>query len=295
MKKCLSNQLWIPLWIDKWIFGSTRIECTLEERAIWIDFIALAGKDDGYIRANENTPYLLEQIAGLLIIPIENLKTAIQKFKDMGKINEDENGIIKILNWEKFQIPDTYKRTMKYRVKKGLHPTKRLPVTPNVTSVTPNVNQIRPNQTRSNQIKEKKRIKEKKKTSSFFNDGSLFPSPLYTNLHLKGKNLLKKKPPLKEKILPLEEGFNKFWAIYPWKVAKAPALKAWAKLCPDSSLLEIILSAVEAHKKTKQWQDKQFIPRPLTWLNQKRWEDEKENTSLTLKMPVKLVTGSLYL
>ena len=104
-------------------------------------------------------------------------------------------------------------------------------------------------------------------------DGSLFPSPL------KGKNLLKKNPPLKEKILLLEEGFNKFWTIYPWKVAKAPAFKAWTKLCPDSSLLEIILSAVEAHKKTKQWQDKQFIPRPLTWLNQKRWEDELEEKS----------------
>ena len=45
MKKKISDHLWFPLWVDKWIFGSTRIECTLEERAIWIDFLALASKD----------------------------------------------------------------------------------------------------------------------------------------------------------------------------------------------------------------------------------------------------------
>jgi hypothetical protein len=25
---------------------------------------------------------------------------------------------------------------------------------------------------------------------------------------------------------------------------------------------------------SKQWQDSQYIPLPMTWLNQKRWEDE---------------------
>jgi hypothetical protein len=36
--------------------------------------------------------------------------------------------------------------------------------------------------------------------------------------------------------------------------------------------------AVEAQKKSKQWQkdDGQYIPNPSTWLNQGRWDDELE-------------------
>ena len=40
--------------------------------------------------------------------------------------------------------------------------------------------------------------------------------------------------------------------------------------------LQTLLDAVEAQKKTPQWQkdNGQFIPHPTTWLNGKRWEDE---------------------
>ena len=31
------------------------------------------------------------------------------------------------------------------------------------------------------------------------------------------------------------------------------------------------------------WGDKQFIPHPSTWLNQKRWEDEIENEDVINK------------
>ena len=117
------------------------------------------------------------------------------------------------------------------------------------------------------------RSRSNKGSSSFCNDGSLFPSSL------KGKNLLKKNPPLKEKILPLDEGFQRFWSAYPRKVSKSCCEKAWQRINPCPALTEIILSAVEAHKGTKQWQDKQYIPHPSTWLNQKRWEDELEEKS----------------
>ena len=123
------------------------------------------------------------------------------------------------------------------------------------------------------------RSRSSKRSSSFFNDGSLFPSPLYTNLHLKGKNLLKEKTPLKEKILPLDEGFQRFWSAYPRKVSKSCCEKAWQRINPCPALTERILDSLEAHKGTKQWQDKQYIPHPSTWLNQKRWEDELEEKS----------------
>jgi len=37
MKERDSKMKWFPFWTDKWIFGSMRIECTIIERAIWID------------------------------------------------------------------------------------------------------------------------------------------------------------------------------------------------------------------------------------------------------------------
>ena len=43
----------------------------------------------------------------------------------------------------------------------------------------------------------------------------------------------------------LEDSFNRFWAAYPKKTAKAQALKAWQKLKPDEELTDTILSALE--------------------------------------------------
>ncbi len=69
--------------------------------------------------------------------------------------------------------------------------------------------------------------------------------------------------------------FDAFWRAYPKKKAKAAAEKAFMKLKVDESLLNIMVSAIELQKQSKQWQDMQFIPNSATWLNQRRWEDEE--------------------
>lgn len=71
-----------------------------------------------------------------------------------------------------------------------------------------------------------------------------------------------------------EHKFNAFYAHYPLKKSKAPARKAFAKLNPDAELYQKIMDAVTAQKASRQWQQKQYIPHPSTWLNQERWEDE---------------------
>jgi len=67
--------------------------------------------------------------------------------------------------------------------------------------------------------------------------------------------------------------FETFWKEYPRKIAKAKAEKIFLKLKPDETLLNQILQALEIQKQSKQWQDKQFIPHPTTWLTQERWND----------------------
>lgn len=69
-------------------------------------------------------------------------------------------------------------------------------------------------------------------------------------------------------------GFGAFWEVYPKRVGKLPAQKAWAKIPGiEGHVLEVV-QAVEAWKKTEQWTDAQFIPYPATFLNQRRWQDE---------------------
>ena len=80
----------------------------------------------------------------------------------------------------------------------------------------------------------------------------------------------------KEKAQEREVRFERFWAVYPRKAAKAAARRAFDRINPDEALMEIMTTAIEKWKKTEQWNDNdgRYIPHPATWLNQRRWEDE---------------------
>jgi len=128
LKKHRINKIWIPFWVDKWLFGSTRLELEPDERSVWLDLLALASKNEGYIRANETTPYHSSQLAGLLVITEELLKRTIDKCAEHGKITQLENGTYYIANWEKYQLSGRHKRRFrekKSRIKKKIKEKKR--------------------------------------------------------------------------------------------------------------------------------------------------------------------------
>jgi hypothetical protein len=84
------------------------------------------------------------------------------------------------------------------------------------------------------------------------------------------------------------ELFAQFWAVYPKKIGKDAALRAWRKCQPDRALATAMIAAVETHRRSAQWRkdDGQFIPNPATWLNQGRWQDElAEARSRTVDRP----------
>ncbi|MEG0241679.1 MAG: hypothetical protein RR726_04480 [Pseudomonas sp.] len=72
------------------------------------------------------------------------------------------------------------------------------------------------------------------------------------------------------------EGFDRFWKLYPRKVGKAPAEKAWKKLKVTPELLDLIANALARQSVSIDWLKSggQYIPHPSKWLNEKRWEDE---------------------
>lgn len=67
--------------------------------------------------------------------------------------------------------------------------------------------------------------------------------------------------------------FDTFWRKYPRKVCKKKAWEKWQKIDPDPALFTRILSGLDAHIRSNQWQ-RGIIPHPTTWLNGERWEDE---------------------
>jgi uncharacterized protein YdaU (DUF1376 family) len=74
--------------------------------------------------------------------------------------------------------------------------------------------------------------------------------------------------------------FETFWKIYPKKVSKENAKKAWLKIKPNDDLIVKITKAVNDQKLSER--EQQFIPHAATWLNNKRWEDEVTNTQKPL-------------
>ena len=63
-----------------------------------------------------------------------------------------------------------------------------------------------------------------------------------------------------------------FWQMYPRKIDKDRARRAWKKLSPARAMASAILEGLRSWKKCDQWQEERFIPHPTTWLNGRRWE-----------------------
>lgn len=110
MIKRKADKFWFPWWPEKWLWGTIRIECTPAERGIWVDLLSLASKDDGHIRANEETPYPLRQLAGTLLIPEKELGDAISKFLKLEKLTKTKTGTLYVTKWDKYQFSDRHKR-----------------------------------------------------------------------------------------------------------------------------------------------------------------------------------------
>ena len=80
------------------------------------------------------------------------------------------------------------------------------------------------------------------------------------------------------------EAFNRFWSVYPKKVGKKDAWRAFLKAMNEKGggqgsarpTADAMIEAVERQKRSEQWTKEggRYIPHPATWLNQGRWEDE---------------------
>lgn len=113
---------WIKLWINESLRGSIRIELTPAERSVWYDLLLMAGESrhPGVIEARAGKGYSLGTIAAWLIIPVELLKSTLDKCLEEGRI-QINSGCIHIVNWDKYQAG--YESQKSYRESKKLKTT----------------------------------------------------------------------------------------------------------------------------------------------------------------------------
>ena len=80
--------------------------------------------------------------------------------------------------------------------------------------------------------------------------------------------------------------FNEFWKLYPRKVSKKMAEKAWNRLSKleQANALEALPNHIQYWKLKNT--ETEYIPHATTWINQGRWEDELDMTEKVIKKPV---------
>ena len=67
--------------------------------------------------------------------------------------------------------------------------------------------------------------------------------------------------------------FDEFWSIWPKRVAKDAARKAWRKVKDKQSTLELINENLRLRQAAGQWTVAKYIPNPASYINGRQWED----------------------
>lgn len=182
--------------------------------------------------------------------------TVIDEMIDIGLLTNDGDGIV---------YSDSLKNRMFYwDEKKRKHSEAgKLGGRPRVKKESKNKSMIKPGFSNDKGMIKPGESQEKAKTEQNRTE--------QTNKH----NKIEQKTPIPPK--GEESDFDKFWKSYPNKTGKQAALKAWKKMKPN---IDRCLSAVTVQRESEKWKkdNGQYIPNPLTWINQGRWDDEIAQT-----------------
>jgi DNA-binding transcriptional MocR family regulator len=100
------------------------------------------------------------------------------------------------------------------------------------------------------------------------------------------KNTITKEEQLKKnkQEKPVDDSFDTFWNLYPKKVAKADALKAWKQATKKKTADELI-ELVKVYSESK-LPDQQYIPYPASWLNKELYDTVQVEQPKTFPTPI---------
>lgn len=95
---------WIKWRTKETIYGSFMIE-SINSLGFMVKLCCLSAETryPGYLQAEPNKGIPHIQIAGMLNIPLSDFDDLLGDAINKGRIEESEDGVIKIINWDKYQ------------------------------------------------------------------------------------------------------------------------------------------------------------------------------------------------
>nr|DAO14616.1 MAG TPA: replisome organizer [Caudoviricetes sp.] len=211
---------------------------------IWVMLLTMAGRcnSGGMIFLTENIPYTPKMLSDELDFEESTVQLALEALERLGMIRRDADGILAVTGWEEHQNIEGMDRIRE--------------------------------QTRKRVAEHRSRKKQ------------LELPDRYGNVTVTVCNATDKEEDIDKDNNTCsfcdaqKADFESFWKVYPKKVAKKEAFKAFKKI---KTPVSILIDAVEKQKKSDQWtrDHGQYIPYPTTWLNQERWvmEDDDQKTN----------------
>ena len=197
---------------------------------------------------------------------IDTIRVALSLYEKLGLIYRQENGILKISNFEDLigsQTISAYKKELQIRNRGGNEGGQKVEKNPLEIEKEIEIDKELDleidkdsNSDWSNNHKEKE-TKEKEDEEEV--EGITF--------HQDSKE--------KE----LVDMFEEFWQAYPRKVAKKTAFTAFKNVKHLKEEFPLIMEHVRRKSDSNDWtkQGGQFVPHPTTYLHQERWKDEEED------------------
>lgn len=213
--------------------------CSLAARGLWIDMLALMHPQGGYLLIAGKPPEVAS-LARLVGSTAAEVARLLKELKDAGVSSIDDRGAL----FSRHMVREiTRIETLRSNGKKGGNPALLERRLDNQGGNQP-----------ANQDATELEVRDQSKRSESDQNRTRLPPQAR------------------------DDSFDRFWADYPRKVAKATAERAWKRLKPSVALVEEILAALQKHCQQPQWQrdNGAYIPHPATWLNQRRWEDAIE-------------------
>jgi hypothetical protein len=71
-----------------------------------------------------------------------------------------------------------------------------------------------------------------------------------------------------------QDSFGAFWQMYPRRVSRHEAQRAWGRLTPQERIECLRVLPLHLEQWERNGTEDRFIPHASTWLNQRRFEDE---------------------
>lgn len=235
----------------------------------WFKLLCLAGKqnNNGVFTLNDKIAYTDEMLASILRMPTTSVRMALDIFEQFEMI-ERVNGVITIPNWEKHQKLDAYEHKKEYdRKYRAIQREKQRKL------ISQNKESYDLHTTVGILDKE-----EEIDNNIVFISKDIHTCPNFDSNESKNGLDLDQ----------IDKLFNYFWTTYPRKDGKKKCLQWFQakKHNVTSELVDTMVKAIEKNiKYNPTWQNKQFIPMPLTWLNGERWNDEIDVPSEVSNQP----------